>query len=219
MYKKLLLSLVVFAMTMGFAFADKIPTSSKSIRHYGIGVLKIDEDFDVYSEPDEEAKKLKHFDIPDKNYKSAIVQDTRNSINPFIVDIPSQQEFFATIYEYPEKNWVQIYYNQNGKEVGWVKLPDKSDFLTWKEFMLKYGKKNGLVLMRDISSKEFKLYSQDSEDAQIVEDFTYPEYIALRMIRGNWMLITVVDTGSVYKTGWFRWRCDDGKLRVFPKMK
>ncbi|MBQ2644675.1 hypothetical protein IJG14_03775 [bacterium] len=217
MLKKIILITFTFLITTLSVFADKVPYSMKSIKHYGIGVLKIEDDFEVYAKPDANSKILKSFELPRKN--SAIVQDSRKVINPYIVNIPSQKEYYATISEYPEKNWVQIYYNQNGKEVGWVKMPDKSNFLTWKEFMYKYGKKNGVVIMKDIAMKDFKLYSQDSEESQVIDEFTYPEYIALRIIRGNWMLVTVVDTGTVYKTGWFRWRTDDGKLRVFPKMK
>ena len=217
MFKKALVTLIIFSMTSLAVLADKIPTSSKSIKHYGIGLLKMEKDFNVYSKPDENSKILKSFTLPVQ--QSAIVEDTRKGVNPYVVNIPSKKEFFVTIYEYPEKNWVQIYYNQNGKETGWVKMPAKSDFLTWKEFMYKYGKKNGISLMKDVPSSSFKLYSQDSEESQVVDTFTYPEYIALRIIRGNWALVTVVDTGTVYKTGWFRWRTDDGKLRVFPKMK
>ncbi|MCR5261069.1 MAG: hypothetical protein K6C94_04450 [Candidatus Gastranaerophilales bacterium] len=217
MLKKCLISMIILLVSSACAFADKIPSSSKSVKHYGIGLLKINDDFDVYDKPHADAKIIRHFILPAA--KSAIVQDSRKGANPYIVSIPAQRQFFAAIYEYPEKNWVQIYYNQNGKEVGWVKMPEKSDFLTWKEFVYKYGKKNGIVLMKDVPTSQYKLYAQDNESAQVVDEFTYPEYIALRMIRGNWALVTVVDTGTVYKTGWFRWRTDDGKLRVFPKMK
>ena len=217
MLKKVLLLLIVFSTTVLTAFADKVPTSSKSIRHYGIGLYKVESDFYVFDKPDANARKIYHFILPSAK-KSAIVRETRKNINPYVVNIPTKNEFYTTVYEYPENGWMKIYYNQNGKETGWVKLPSKSNFLTWKEFVYKYGKKNGLKLMRDVPSSSFKLYSQDSEDAQVVDTFTYPEYIALRMIRGNWMLVTVVDTGTVYKTGWFKWRTDNGELRVFPKM-
>ena len=201
------------------AFADIVPTSSKSIHHYGIGLFKIDSDFYVFAKPDANAKKIYHFTLPTANKNSAIVKNTRKAVNPYIVNIPSKKEFYATVSEYPENGWLEIYYNQNGKEVGWVKLPNKNNFLTWKEFVYKFGKKNGLLLMRDVPSTEFKLHSQDNVESQVVDEFTYPQYMALRMIRGNWMLVTVVDSGNVYKTGWFRWRTDNGRLRVFPKMK
>lgn len=206
-------------MTAMSAFADIVPTSSKSIHHYGIGLFKIDSDFYVFAKPDANAKKIYHFTLPTANKNSAIVKNTRKAVNPYIVNIPSKKEFYATVSEYPENGWLEIYYNQNGKEVGWVKLPNKNNFLTWKEFVYKFGKKNGLLLMRDVPSTEFKLHSQDNVESQVVDEFTYPQYMALRMIRGNWMLVTVVDSGNVYKTGWFRWRTDNGRLRVFPKMK
>ncbi len=219
MLKKLFIFLVVFSITTLIAFADRVPTSSKSIRHYGIGVYKIDNEFYIFSKPDANSKKLRHFVLPQTTGNTAIVQNNRNAINPYIISIPSKKEYFATVCEYPDNNWVQIYYNQNGKEIGWAKLANKANFMTWKEFFYKYGKKDGLVLMKDVPSAQFKLFAQDSASAQVVDTFTYPEYIAMRMIRGNWMLVTVVDTGTIYKTGWFKWRSDDGKLRVFPKMK
>lgn len=201
------------------AFADIAPTSSKNIRHYGIGLFKIENDFYVYASPDLNGKKLYHFILPDAKSSSAIVKDTRKTINPYIVKIPSKKMFYATVSEYPENGWIQIYYNQNGNQVGWARLSNKNHYLTWKEFVYQYGKKNGLMIMRDVPTADYKLYSQDSEDSQVVDEFTYPQYMALRMIRGNWMLVTVVDSGNVYKTGWFRWRTENGKLRVFPKMK
>lgn len=220
MFKKFLISLVVFATSaMTVLATDKVPTSSKSIRHYGIGLLKMEKDFDAYVAPSEKSKKLKHFTLPVENTKSAIVRDSRNVYNPYIVNMPSKKEFYTAIAEYPENGWAQIYINQNGNQLGWVEIEDDSNFLTWKEFVYKFGRENGIKLMSDVPKSRFKLYSKDSEDAQVVDEFTYPEHIALRIIRGNWALVTVVDSGTVYKTGWFKWRNDDGKLNIFPKMK
>lgn len=220
MLKKLVISLVIFATSAITVFAtDKVPTSSKSIRHYGIGLLKMEKDFDAYVAPSEKSKKLKHFTLPVENTKSAIIRDSRNVYNPYIVNMPSKNEFYTAIAEYPENGWAQIYINQNGNQLGWVEIEDDSNFLTWKEFVFQFGRENGIKLMSDVPKSHFKLYSKDSEDAQVVDEFTYPEHIALRIIRGNWALVTVVDSGSVYKTGWFKWRNDDGKLNIFPKMK
>lgn len=220
MIKKLIVSSIIMVMSVLSAFAiDRFPTSSKSIRHYGIGLLKMEKDFDAYIAPTEKSKKIRHFALPVENKKSAIVRDSRTVYNPYIVNMPSVGEFYTAIAEYPENGWAQIYINQNGNQLGWVKIKDDSNFLTWKEFVYKFGRANGVKLMTDVPKTQFKLYSKDSEDAQVVEEFTYPEQVALRIIRGNWALVTVVDSGSVYKTGWFKWRTDEGKLRVFPKMK
>ena len=204
-----------FGCLSALAF-DVIPTSSKSIKNYGVGILKIDKPFDVYAEPSESSKKLGHFSL--QNTKSAIIEST-GQITPFIIEIPAQKDYFVTIYEYPSENWVKIYYNKKGNETGWIKIQDKKKFMTWKEFLYVYGKNNGLKIMRDLSTDEYKLYAQASEDSKVVDEFIYPEYIVCRVIQGNWMLITVADSGKENKTGWFKWRSSDGKLRLFPNMK
>lgn len=219
MLKKIFVFFIVFASVALSAFADRIPTSSKSIKNYGVGVFKVENDFYVFSAPDSNAKKIKHFLLPSNKEKSAIVRTSKTEAAPYIISIPSQQEYFATVYSYPENNWLELFLSVNSKETGFVKVSQKNIFMTWKEFFYRYGKQNGLVLMKDVPSTQFCLYSQDSEKSQIIEKFTYPEYIAMRMIRGNWMLVTVIDTGAIYKTGWFKWRNDDGKLRLFPKFK
>ena len=136
MIKKFLISSIIIAMTVLSAFAvDKFPTSSRNIRHYGIGLLKMENDFDAYVAPTEKAKKIKHFALPVANSRSAIVRDSRTVFNPYIVNMPSIGEFYTAIAEYPENGWAQIYINQNGNQLGWVKIKDDSNFLTWKEFV------------------------------------------------------------------------------------
>lgn len=216
MKKFILIAVILCFGGLSALAVDVIPTSSKSIKNYGAGVLKIDNDFDVYSEPRENSKKLGHFTI--QNTKSAIIETT-GQITPFIIEIPSQKDYFVTIYEYPSENWVQIYYNKKGNETGWIKIKNKNNFMTWKEFLYKYGKLNGLKIMRDLPSSEYKLHAQADENSKVVDEFIYPEYIVCRMIQGNWMLITVADSGKENKTGWFRWRTSDGKLRLFPNMR
>lgn len=219
MFKKFLIVLITFSITANIAFSDRIPTSSRHIKNYGVGVYKIENDFYVFEEPDANAKKIRHFYLPLKQEKSAIIRTSESSSEPYIISIPSQEEYFVSVYEYPENDWIQIYYDRNENDTGWIKLQKEKNFLTWKDFFYRYGKQNGLAVMKDVPEAEFRLYSQDNEDSQIIDKFTYPEYIEMRMIRGNWMLVTVVDKGSVYKTGWFKWRTDEGKLRLFPKFK
>lgn len=218
--KKLFLLLIALLISGYDVFADVIPNRTNSIKQYGIGLVQIDKNLDVYSKPSETSKVLYQYEMPDTAQKTAIVRDTRKSIKPFVVEIPSKNLFYTTVYDYPETDseWIQVYYNHPSNNTGFIK-PENKNIITWKEFVFKYGKKNGLSIMRDVPVSEYKLYSQDSDTAKIVDEFSYPEYIALRMIRGNWMLVTVVDSGSVYKTGWFNWRTDDGKLKVFPNMK
>ena len=43
--------------------------------------------------------------------------------------------------------------------------------------------------------------------------------INLSVIKGNWMLVTVVDADRTPKTGYIRWRSDDGIKYLFPDVK
>lgn len=217
--KKILITVIFICFNvLSVLGADIIPSSSKSIKNYGVGILKIDCSFDVYSEPDEKSKILEHFDLPVR--KSAIIEST-GQITPFVIEIPSQKDFYVTTSEYPEGKWIQVYYNKKGNETGWIKISDKNNFMTWKEFFYKYGRTNGVKMMQDTPSSEYQLYSKASDDAKIIDEFTYPEYAVCRMIQGNWMLLTVSEADARYepKTGWFRWRTQDGKLRLFPILK
>ncbi len=221
MIRNVILLIIIFITAVTNVFADTIPTSSTSIKNYGIGVYKIEQDFSLFSQPDEKSKIIRHIDIPsDKNQpQSAIIRSSSGVPSPFIISIPSMQEYFMTVYEYPENDWIEVYYNQKNSQRGFLKFLQKENFMTWKEFFLKYGKKNGLIVMKDLPEAKYKLYSQDSEKSQVVDTFTYPQYIAMRIIRGNWMLVTVVDSGTIYKTGWIKWRGEDGTLYLFPKFK
>ena len=131
MLKKFLISFVILATTAISAFAvDRVPSSSRSIHHYGIGLLKMEKDFDAYVAPSEKSRKIKHFTLPVANSKSAIVRDSKNVFNPYVVSISSKNEFYSAIAEYPENGWAQIYINQNGNQLGWVRIKDDSNFLS-----------------------------------------------------------------------------------------
>lgn len=217
--KKILITVIFICFNVLSVFgADIVPTSSKSIKNFGIGVLKIDKNFDVYSKPDKKSEIIEHFDLPLR--KSAIIEST-GQITPFIVEIPSQKYFFVAISEYPEEKWAKIYYNKKGDETGWVEFQNKNNFMTWKEFLYKFGTTNGVKIMRDVPSSEYKLYAKASDDAKIVDEFTYPEYAVCRMIQGNWVLLTISEADSRHepKTGWFKWRTPEGRLRLFPILK
>jgi hypothetical protein len=219
MQKKILCIFLGIIFSTLSAFADKIPSTSKSIKNYGIGLIKLDRDFDIYSNPQKSGKIIQHVNLPEKKKNSAIIEDYRGNSNPFVIVVPEEKEYFATVEEYPENGWIKIYTNQQTSQTGWIKNEKENNFLTWKEFIFEYGRENGLRLMTDVKSEDFKLYAQDTEEAKIADRFSYPEFILLRLIRGNWALVTIIDTGTVYKTGWIKWREDNGAMKLFPKMK
>ena len=40
----------------------------------------------------------------------------------------------------------------------------------------------------------------------------------MSLLRGNWMLVTIVDIGNEPKVGWIKWRNEDGTLMIFPNI-
>ena len=46
-----------------------------------------------------------------------------------------------------------------------------------------------------------------------------PQQIKLVVLRGNWALVSVLDMDKTPKTGYIRWRSDDGVRYFFPVMK
>ena len=47
----------------------------------------------------------------------------------------------------------------------------------------------------------------------------YPQKINLNVIRGNWALVSVFDLDKTPKTGYVRWRSDNGVRYFFPDIK
>ena len=61
-----------------------------------------------------------------------------------------------------------------------------------------------------------KLHSAPNSDSKILyQDFTVVRGIAIKQIRGNWMLVKVFDYNNNTPIGWMRWRDDDGQLLIF----
>lgn len=198
-------------------FADIMPSSSTSISHYGMGVLNLPDCFVVYSKPDMHSPVIKQVNLIQP--PSAIISQENPVDNMLIVNVPSTHLALATVETNQEDGWFEINYNQKTGQTGWVKMQNLDNFMTWKEFLTSWGKSNGLYFFKDTPDSVKKLYSQDSADSQTVESFTYAKYITFSMIRGNWMLVTVLDLGNSSKIGWIQWRRDDGKLYLFPNLK
>ena len=47
----------------------------------------------------------------------------------------------------------------------------------------------------------------------------YVKQIKLTAVRGNWALVSVFDIDKTPKTGYMRWRSDEGVIYAFPNIK
>ena len=82
-----------------------------------------------------------------------------------------------------------------------------------------YGRKYGLRLFKDAPDEIEVLRSKSEETSQNVAKLNYVKQIKLTAVRGNWALVSVFDIDKTPKTGYMRWRSDDGVIYAFPNIK
>ena len=218
--KKIFLLSIIFIFSL-FALpvkADIIPVSSKSIKHYGIGVLNMPNSYTVYQYPywDSKIKRQVNYD----NIKqSAIVNSLDMRQVSYVAHVPTNHVALLTVDLNPGNDWYCVFLDQTTGETGWVHNSNPEAFMTYKKLFYKYGKKYGVKMFSDLPKQEKVLYAKEDTTSQILEELTYPKYINFTVIRGNWMLASVRDISKQPKIGWFNWRNEDGTLNMFPNFK
>jgi len=200
------------------ARADIIPLSSKSIKHYGIGVINMPKNYTVYQNPSFESEILRNVNY-NSIKRSAIVNSIDMRKISYIAYVPSNKVALLAVDSSLENDWYCVFLNQETGETGWIYNDDKNAFMTYPQLFYQYGKKYGVRMFNDLPKEEKVLYAQESKDSQILEELTYPKYINYTVIRGNWILLSVNDMSKQAKVGWFNWRNDDGTLNMFPNFK
>ena len=172
-------------------------------------------------------KDIKIYKFPDEN--SPILYRIRWSKDEFFPQDIGADKFFEVFVEDKElalvntvdiaDGWVEIVYNKETGETGWIMEDDPYKFMTWINFYNTYGKKYGLRILNGAPSfcKEIKASTDDK--AKIISEINAPRKIHLNIIRGNWALVSVLDTDKIPKTGYVRWRGDDGVKYYFPALK
>lgn len=91
--------------------------------------------------------------------------------------------------------------------------------MTWTNFYTSYGKKYGLKMLKSAPASCKDIKSAPDDLAQTISTVNYPKVIKLNIIRGNWALVSVLDLDKTPKTGYIRWRSDDGVRYFFPDVK
>ncbi|OGI21609.1 MAG: hypothetical protein A2287_08600 [Candidatus Melainabacteria bacterium RIFOXYA12_FULL_32_12] len=197
---------------------DFLPRYSDSVSYYGIGVYFAPKEFAIYSEPDEESPIIEKINW--NNFGVNSLTKELSSRNVFISFIPSKNIGIMSAIDDTE-NWCQVVYDQKTGAKGWVKITDSARFMTWMEFMSKYGKANDVYLFLDLPEEYRQIYTAPHEKAQILNMYPYsPDNVKLKFIKGNWMLVKVVDFSKTNThIGWIRWRNDEGKIFAFPNLK
>lgn len=198
--------------------ADILPLSSKSIKHYGIGVLNMPKSYTVYQYPYKDAKILREVNYEGIK-RSAIVNTIDMRKVSYVAYVPSENIALLTVDLNPGNDWYCVFLDQGTGETGWVYHKNKRDFYTYKQMFYKWGKKYGLRVFNDLPQNDKVLYSKEDLASKVLDEIKYPKYISFTVIRGNWLLATVKDYTGQPKVGWFNWRRDDGVLNMFPNFK
>lgn len=207
--KKLLL--IICMMFMLPVFADVMPFYVNSVPKDAIGMYQTGENITIYSEPEANSKAIKNVEF---SYKPETMPD-----GMFAVLLNEKKLGFLYVSDIGDDGWVEVIYDRHTGARGWVLTEDKFQFLPWLSFYNMYGRKYGLRLFKDTPDKIEVLRAKSEETSQNVDKLNYVKQIKLTAIRGNWALVSVFDIDKTPKTGYLRWRSDEGVIYAFPNIK
>jgi hypothetical protein len=202
--KKILLILVLLAGCAGFALENIVPSRVNSMSLETIGVYQPSGAVTIYKKPN--AQVIRTIDW--NNFSSDM----------FVIYIPSKGLAFLAVEDEIE-GWFEVVYDNLTGEKGWIKKDDPNKFISWLTFYNIYGKKYGLNLLSGVPDAVKNLYSAPDEFSQVTGRINQPQKINLTVIRGNWALVSVYDLDKVPKTGYIRWRADNGVKYLFPAIE
>lgn len=209
MLKKLLIIFIMFVSLP--VFADTMPFYIDSIPKGTLGLYQIDKALTLFSHPESNSEVIKTFEF---SYNPETMPD-----NMFALLLNEKQLGFLYVSDISEEGWVQVIYDKQTGAKGWVMTVDRMQFQPWLNFYNLYGRKYGLRLLKDAPEDVEVLKAKPEELAQTISKFNYVKQIKLTVLRGNWALVSVFDIDKTPKTGYLRWRSDDGVIYAFPNIK
>ncbi len=227
--------------TRGFA-----PQSYKSGYAYGNGVYFAPYRFTLYSQPSETAPTVGEIHWGRKSGSKSI-QAVRPDGSPaevyadrlFFCFMPELDVAMMAVIGENDQGWVEVVYDQSKKKTAWVRLKSQpveatstterlapldtgepehfGVYQTWLEFMKLNAKASGIYWLSGVSEYQRSVRSSDDDKAKFIP-ITIMRDLKVKHIRGNWLLVEVLDFERNTPIGWVRWRDDDGNLMVFPNI-
>ena len=215
---------LLFTLALTFVFGtgfvqssyakDVIPVRPNLSSINTVGLYQVDNDITIYKEPNDDAQIL---------YRVRWNQDeffptNIGAENFFVLFLPEKELALVGVVDITD-DWVEIVYNNQTGKTGWIKKDDPYKFMTWINFYNTYGKKYGLRLLKSAPETCKDMKSSPEDMAKTISTMNYPQKINLNALRGNWALVSVMDLDKMPKTGYIRWRSDDGIRYFFPAVK
>ena len=214
--KKIFLSIILgLLLSLGNALAkDIIPTSPTLINVHTVGLYQVGNDIKIYKFPDENSQILYRVRWNENDFFPSEIGAEKF----FSVFLTNKQLALINVVDIAD-GWVEIVYNNHTGETGWIREDDPYKFMTQINFYNTYGKKYGLNLLKGAPNICKDIKSAPEDTAKTIDTINVPKQIHLNVIRGNWALVSVMDMDKTPKTGYVRWRSDDGMRYYFPAVK
>ena len=203
--------IIIAMMLMLPVFADTLPYYTNNIPKTAIGVFQTGENLTIYSEPDSNSHVIRTFNF---SYNPETMPD-----GVFAVLLNERKLGLIYVSDIGDNNWVQVIYDKHTGAKGWVLTEDRFQFMPWINFYNMYGRKYGLRQLKDAPDEVDVLHSKSEDLSQSVAKINYAKQIKLVKLSGNWVLVTVMDLDKTPKTGFMRWRSDNGTIYAFPNIK
>lgn len=211
--------LAIFVFLLSYilpANADVMPYYVNSINTNSIGVFQAANNIKVYKEPNEHSKLLLDISWDQENFNSTDV----SASNLFVIFLQKKNLAFLTVIdENDNEDWVQISYNKNGTQLGWVKKDDDYRFMNWRTFFNIYGRKYGLYYMKDAPEASKIIYGSCADDSKEIGKITLAKNVKVTSVNGNWILAVAYDIENTQKIGYIKWRDISGEIYLFPNIK
>lgn len=208
MKKFLVLICMLFMMPV---FADVMPYYMNSIPKSAIGMYQTGDSVEIYSHPESNSKVIKRMNF---SYNPETMPD-----GVFALLLNDKKLGFLYVSDIGDDGWVEVIYDKHTGARGWVLTEDRFQFMPWLSFYNMYGRKYGLRLLKDAPEEIEVLHAKSEDMSQNVAKLNYVKQIKLTAVRGNWALVSVFDIDKTPKTGYLRWRSNEGVIYAFPNVK
>jgi hypothetical protein len=214
--KKFLIVLAIMLLAPIYAYsANNIVPDYVSIENTSTyGLYQAPNEIVLYQEPSESSNIVHSISW----INSKIFPETVNAKDLFVVHMPDKNLGLLAVSDETE-DWVEVIYNNSTGAKGWLKKDDPYRFMTWVMFYNMYGRKYGLKLLKEAPAEAKDLHTSTEEKSQIAGTINMPKKINLTAIKGNWALVSVYDLDKIPKTGYVRWKGDNGVKYYFPDIK
>lgn len=213
--KKIIISLLLFfTLALPVLAADVMPNVVSLSNTNTLGIYQVSNNIVLRKSPEDKAPIVKVIRVINKS-----IEPSELTFEDIFVVYNESKELALMAVTDETEDWVELIYNNKTGERGWLKKDDPYKFLTWVNFYNTYAKKYGLYILNGAPEKIKEMHGSTDDTSKVISTINRPQKIILNIIKGNWMLVSVMDMDRIPKTGYIRWRSDDGIKYVFPAIK